>query len=55
MLSEAIGALNNTRDGMDKVYGPISESSCVLNALTREGSLKELLQYIATPLPGEGS
>lgn len=52
MLPEAITSLENTREKMDKVYGPISEVSYTLNAVTGKGSLAELLDFIDSPLGG---
>lgn len=52
MLSEAITSLKSTQDKMDKVYGQVSETSYTLNAVTGEGSLTELLDFIGKPLGG---
>jgi len=52
MLADAITALNNTRENMDKVYGPLSDVPLyVVNAASGEGSLASLLDYVAQPVP----
>lgn len=50
MLSDAIVALNATRGNVDKVYGPVSKESCAVNAVTGEGSLEKLLNFVCEPL-----
>lgn len=50
ILNEAISTLTKTRDNMDKVYGAVAKDSFVMNSVTAEGSLKELLQFVSTPL-----
>jgi len=35
------------RDNMDKVYGACAESRCQFNVLTGEGSVAELLDFVA--------
>ncbi|KIX10837.1 type I-E CRISPR-associated protein Cas7/Cse4/CasC [Dethiosulfatarculus sandiegensis] len=47
MLTEAISALENTRDDMDAAYGPCAEDSYVMNVPERKGTLPELLDFIA--------
>lgn len=47
MLSEAITALNKTRDNMDNTYGPIATSKYDLNAVTGNGTLTDLLKFVA--------
>jgi CRISPR system Cascade subunit CasC len=47
MLNDAIAALNKTSDNMDKSYGPIVAAKYVLNAVTGEGTLAELLDFVA--------
>ncbi|MBS68565.1 type I-E CRISPR-associated protein Cas7/Cse4/CasC [Stutzerimonas stutzeri] len=44
---EAVQALEHVRDNMDKVYGACADSRCQLNVLTGEGSLAELLDFVA--------
>jgi len=44
---EAVQALEYVRDNMDKVYGACADSRCQLNVLTGEGSLAELLDFVA--------
>ncbi|MEW6489316.1 MAG: type I-E CRISPR-associated protein Cas7/Cse4/CasC [Thermodesulfobacteriota bacterium] len=52
MLGGAIKVLEDTRVNMDKVYGALSDvPPCVMNAATGEGSLAELLDFVAEPLP----
>jgi CRISPR system Cascade subunit CasC len=51
MLSSAIASIEYARSNMDKVYGPIVDSSYSVNTLTGEGSLNELLDFVAKPLP----
>lgn len=50
MLTEAITALTTTGGNMDKVYGPVAKGSYPLNATKGEGSLSELLEFVARPL-----
>jgi CRISPR system Cascade subunit CasC len=47
MLTDAITALNKTRDNMDKSYGPTAASKYVLNAVTGDGTLAGLLNFVA--------
>jgi CRISPR system Cascade subunit CasC len=47
MLSEAIAALQRSRENMDRVYGPVAESTYVVNAATGEGAFTELLEFIS--------
>ncbi|MBE9571217.1 MAG: type I-E CRISPR-associated protein Cas7/Cse4/CasC [Proteobacteria bacterium] len=51
ILTEAINSLENTRDNMDQVYGPICEDKCQINAVKKEGTLEDLLKFVASPLP----
>jgi CRISPR system Cascade subunit CasC len=51
MLTEAINSLENTRDNMDQVYGPIYEDKYQINAVKKEGTLEALLKFMASPLP----
>ena len=50
MLLDAIATLEKTRDNMDKVYGSVSDDSYVVNAVTGEGNLEQLLEFVAVPL-----
>lgn len=45
--SAAIAALQKQVDNMDKVYGPCAKSRYQLNAIEGEGSLQELLEFVA--------
>ena len=45
--SEAVEVLERVRDNMDKVYGTCAESRNQFNVLTGEGSLAELLDFVA--------
>jgi len=52
MLTDAIGALERTRDNMDKVYGVLSAvPPCVMNVATGEGKLADMLSFVSAPLP----
>ncbi|MBE7376858.1 type I-E CRISPR-associated protein Cas7/Cse4/CasC [Pseudomonas lopnurensis] len=44
---EAVEALERVRDNMDKVYGACADSRKQFNVLTGEGSLAELLDFVA--------
>lgn len=44
---DAVAALQQVRDNMDKVYGTCAESRCQFNVLTGEGSVAELLDFVA--------
>lgn len=44
---EAVAALRQLRDNMDKVYDACADSRYELNALTGEGRLSELLDFVA--------
>ncbi|MFH1897703.1 MAG: type I-E CRISPR-associated protein Cas7/Cse4/CasC [Candidatus Desantisbacteria bacterium] len=46
MLSDAISALNKTRENMDTVYGS-GVSACTINASSGEGTLLNLLNFVA--------
>lgn len=50
ILSEAIASLERTRDNMDKAYGPIAQTAYTVNAAKGEGTLNELLDFVAEPL-----
>jgi len=45
--SDAVAALQQVRDNMDKVYGACAESGCQFNVLTGEGSVADLLDFVA--------
>lgn len=45
--SEAVEVLERVRDNMDKVYGRCAEGRNQFNVLTGEGSLAELLDFVA--------
>lgn len=45
--SDAVAALQQVRDNMDKVYGACAESRCQFNVLTGEGSVADLLDFVA--------
>ena len=45
--TEAVKALEHQRNNFDKVYGPCADEHCVLNAITAEGSLQELLAFVS--------
>lgn len=45
--SEAVEVLERLRDNMDKVYGTCAEGRNQFNVLTGEGSLAELLDFVA--------
>jgi len=42
----AVSALEMQADNFDKVYGACADSSCRINALTGEGNLQELLDFV---------
>ncbi|AQZ94218.1 type I-E CRISPR-associated protein Cas7/Cse4/CasC [Halopseudomonas phragmitis] len=44
---DAVAALQQVRDNMDKVYGVCAESRCQFNVLTGEGSVADLLDFVA--------
>jgi CRISPR system Cascade subunit CasC len=44
---EAVEAIEHVRDNMDKVYGDCADSRNQFNVLTGEGSLVELLDFVA--------
>ncbi|SFM87450.1 type I-E CRISPR-associated protein Cas7/Cse4/CasC [Halopseudomonas yangmingensis] len=44
---DAVAALQQVRDNMDKVYGACAESRCQFNVLTGEGSVADLLDFVA--------
>jgi len=48
MLSEAINALTTTRENMDKVYGASAKKPELMNAVTGEGKLDAILNYVAS-------
>lgn len=45
--ADAVRALEQVRDNMDKVYGACADNRNQLNVLTGEGSLAELLDFVA--------
>ena len=45
--TDAISALQRVRDNMDAVYGACADSRCEINVLSGEGSLAELLDFVA--------
>ena len=45
--SDAVDGLLLVRDNMDKVYGTCADSRCQFNVLSGEGSLVELLDFVA--------
>ena len=47
LLGSAIGALKETRDKMDAVYGNCSDAHCEMNAYAGEGTLQEVLDFVA--------
>lgn len=51
MLTDAIKALKDTRDAMDKVYGKLAESEIEMNAADGTGNFEGLLKFIG-PQPG---
>lgn len=48
ILSEAINALTTTRENMDKVYGASAKKPELMNAVTGEGKLDAILNYVAS-------
>jgi CRISPR system Cascade subunit CasC len=46
ILTDAITALTTTRNNMDKAYGPCADDRRTMNALTGEGSLQEIIDFI---------
>ena len=49
-LSSSITRLRATRDNLDKVYSAVAEESRELDATNGQGSLTELLDFVAAPL-----
>lgn len=47
MQGAAIEALQKQVENFDKVYGPCADSRCSFNAMTGEGSLAELLDFVS--------
>ena len=47
LLYESISALRDTNGKMESVYGKCSENNCEMNAYTGEGSLDEILDFVA--------
>ncbi len=47
LLGSAISALKDTRDKMDAVYGKCSDGWCDMNAYAGEGTLQEVLDFVA--------
>lgn len=50
MLSSAIASIESTRSKMNNVYGAIADSFYSVNAFIGEGSLNDLLRFVAEPL-----
>ncbi|EIC19433.1 type I-E CRISPR-associated protein Cas7/Cse4/CasC [Thiorhodovibrio frisius] len=48
MLPEAIGALTETLEKMDQVYGPCADDRSVMDALAGTGSLADIQSFIAS-------
>jgi CRISPR system Cascade subunit CasC len=48
MLSAAIAALTETRENMDKVYGPCAEKPVELNAVVGTGKLDDIKNFVAS-------
>ncbi len=46
MLSATVTALAETRENMDKVYGPCAEKSVELNAVAGTGKLDDILKFV---------
>ena len=46
VLAQAIHALEDTRERMDKVYGPCATSTARFNVLTGEGTLQGLVDFV---------
>jgi CRISPR system Cascade subunit CasC len=46
ILADAVEALKETGNNLDKVYGPCADARRIMNALTGEGSLKEIIDFI---------
>jgi CRISPR system Cascade subunit CasC len=44
---EAVKQIERVRDNMDKVYGPCADSRKQFNVLAGEGSMAELLDFVA--------
>jgi CRISPR system Cascade subunit CasC len=47
MLNSAIAAMQKTVENMDKVYGTCADNRVILNALSGEGSLSEIIDAVA--------
>jgi CRISPR system Cascade subunit CasC len=47
LLGSAIEALKDTRKKMDKTYGSCSDAYCEMNAYAGEGTLQEVLNFVA--------
>lgn len=45
--TEALDALENQRSNFDKVYGPCADARYVMNSITAEGTLQELLTFVS--------
>lgn len=50
MLSDAVASLESTRNNIDKVYGSLCEGKYQVNTAKGEGTFKELLEFVASPL-----
>lgn len=47
LLTDAISTLNDTKVKMENVYGECSDSKCEMNAHTGEGTLNDILDFVA--------
>lgn len=45
MMASAISELQNTRENMDKAYGPCADQHYVMDAVKGEGSLRDLITF----------
>ncbi len=50
MLSDAVASLESTLNNIDKVYGSTSEGKYQVNTAKGEGTFKELLEFVVSPL-----
>ena len=46
LLAKAVSSLNENMEKMDQVYGPCADSRCSMNALTGEGSLSDIQNFV---------
>lgn len=51
MLSDTVASLESTLNNINKVYGSTSEDKYQVNTAKGEGTFKELLEFVASPLP----